>query len=49
MGGGVNTNKSEQWFTGGLEDLSVTILANNHNAAVIVEYEENSDSQLEGR
>lgn len=37
--GGLNSNKSEQFSTGGTENISVTILAGNHNAAVVTEEE----------
>ena len=39
--GGVNINKSQSFFTDGLYDISVTILADNHNAGVVEVYEEN--------
>lgn len=42
MGGG-NLNKSEAFQSGGLEDISCTILAGNHYAAVLVEYETDKD------
>lgn len=38
--GGVNFNKSLAFATDGLCDISVTILANNHSAAVVEVYEE---------
>lgn len=41
--GGGNLNKSVQFQTGGIENLSCTILAGNHNAAVVVEYEDGKD------
>ena len=39
--GGINTNKSQRFFSGGLYDISVTILANNHNAGIVEVYDEN--------
>ena len=38
--GGINTNKSQSFFSGGLYDISVTILADNHNAGIVEVYEE---------
>lgn len=35
--GGVNINKSVKFFSGGIEDISVALLAGNHNAAVVTE------------
>lgn len=37
MGGGLNSNKSQDFQSGGIDGLSVAILAGNHNAAVVVE------------
>ena len=36
----MNVNKSLAFATDGLCDISVTILANNHSAAVVEVYEE---------
>ena len=40
----MNINKSQSFFTDGLYDISVTILANNHSAAVVEVYE--GDKQI---
>ena len=42
--GGVNIDKSQSFFTDGLYDISVTILANNHSVAVVEVYE--GDKQI---
>ena len=42
--GGVNTNKSEGFFSGGLHGISVTLLAGNNYAGVVEVYEE--DKQI---
>lgn len=48
--GGVNTNKSQSFFSGGLYDISVTILAGNHNAGIVEVYDENKiQDDSEGR
>lgn len=36
----MNVNKSLAFSTGGLCDISVTLLADNHSAAVVEVYEE---------
>ena len=45
--GGVNTNKSQSFFSGGLYDISVTLLADNHNTGVVEVYEE--DKQIRSK
>lgn len=45
--GGVNINKSQSFFTDGLYDISVTILANNHSAGVVEVYEEDKQIRSE--
>lgn len=35
--GGVNTSKSKQFFRGGVKDISVTLLSENHYASVATE------------
>lgn len=40
MWGGVNMSKSVNFFSGGCEGISVAILASNHDACIIEEYEE---------
>ena len=45
--GGVNTNYSEIFFSGGLHGISVTILADNHNAGVVEVYEEDKQIRSE--
>ena len=41
MWGGQNLNKSKRFMQDGLDGLSVTILANNHNTGVAVYVEDN--------
>lgn len=36
-GGGLNTSKSDNFFNGGLDGISVTLLAANHYASVVTE------------
>lgn len=38
--GGLNISKSVAFFSGGLKDVSVTLLSENHSACVIEGYEE---------
>ena len=38
--GGLNFNKSQSFFHGGLYDISPTLLSNNHNTGVVEVYEE---------
>ena len=38
--GGLNFNKSQSFFHGGLYDISATLLSNNHNTGVVEVYEE---------
>ena len=45
--GGVNTNKSERFFSGGLHGISVTILAGNNYAGVVEVYEEDKQIRSE--
>ena len=45
--GGVNTNKSEGFFRGGLHGISVTLLADNHYAGVVEVYEEDKQIRSE--
>lgn len=45
--GGVNTSKSQSFFSGGLYDISVTLLADNHNAGVVEVYEEDKQIRSE--
>lgn len=45
--GGVLTNASQKFFQGGLHDISVTILACNHSAAVVETYEEDKQIRSE--
>ena len=45
--GGVNTSKSERFFSGGLHGISVTILAVNHYAGVVEVYEEDKQIRSE--
>ena len=45
--GGVNISKSQSFFTDGLYDISVTLLADNHNAGVVEVYEE--DKQIRSK
>ena len=45
--GGVNTNKSQSFFSGGLYDISITLLADNHNAGVVEVYEEDKQIRSE--
>lgn len=35
--GGLNPSKSDAFFSGGLEEISVTLLAANHDASVVIE------------
>lgn len=39
-GGGVMYGKSKEFFRGGLNNISATILANQHNNGVVEAYEE---------
>lgn len=39
--GGQNLNKSKKFMRDGLDGISVTLLANNHNAGVAVYVEDN--------
>lgn len=41
--GGVITNLSQKFFNGGLQDVSATILANNHCAGIVEVYEEDEE------
>lgn len=45
--GGVNTNKSKGFFSGGLPGISVTILAANHGAGVVEAYDEDKQIRSE--
>ena len=45
--GGVNTNKSERFFSGGLHGISVTLLAGNNYAGVVEVYEEDKQIRSE--
>ena len=45
--GGVNTSKSEGFFSGGLHGISVTLLAANHDAGVVEVYEEDKQIRSE--
>ena len=42
--GGVMYGKSKEFFSGGLNNISATILANQHNNGVIEVYEEGEKS-----
>ena len=44
---GVNTNKSEGFFSGGLHGISVTLLAGNNYAGVVEVYEEDKQIRSE--
>ena len=46
-GVGVNTSKSEGFFSGGLHGISVTLLAANHDAGVVEVYEEDKQIRSE--
>ena len=39
-GGGVNPSKSQSFFSGGFQGVSVTLLADNHSACVVEVYED---------
>ena len=43
--GGVNLSKSQSFFSGGFQGISVTLLADNHSAGVVEVYEEH-DSDM---
>ena len=47
--GGLNFNKSQGFFHGGLYDISATLLADNHNTGVIELYEEGEKSNNTNR
>ena len=40
IGGGVMYSKSKRFFSGGLKNISATLLANQHNNGVVEVYEE---------
>ena len=39
----MNPSKSQSFFNGGLQDISVTLLADNHSAGVVEVYEEDEE------
>ena len=45
--GGVNTNRGERFFRGGLHGISVTILAGNNYAGVVEVYGEDKQIRSE--
>ena len=43
--GGVNIGRSQRFFSGGLCNISVTLLANNDDASIVEVYEEDTQTE----